>query len=425
MYGHGITTLMLSEMLGMGADTAQDELIRTKCRWRHRTHPARAKNAKDDLNRGGWRYTPDSGDSDMSVTVWQTMALRAARNAGLDVPKEAIDDAVHYIKRLYDSAERQARQKRGFGYQDRGARNLHHCRGSARSASLRRIRGGGSRAALPSDLFKEGIKPGERWFFYATYYYAQGMYQRGGKFAEQGRCLVTASLLPLQSPRRLVGRHRRRRAPRREDLRHLHGGSQPRGEESFSADLSTLRCAARPFAEMDWPSAGSSVSRAAARLMPIASLKYHPNVAGILRNPTGEILICERADKSQAWQFPQGGIDQGETAEEALRRELIEEISVRDGYEIVARKGPYRYVYDGCVTKRGYQGKEQEYFLLNFTGDPGAINLQTAHPEFTRARWILPPEFQLAWLPPMKIAVYQSVFFDFFGLKLPLPTKNP
>ncbi len=84
--------------------------------------PRAQKVSKNDSNRGGWRYSPDSGDSDMSVTVWQTMALRAAKNAGLDVPKQAIDDAVAYIRRLYqpDSEKRGAVKLGGFGYQTKG-----------------------------------------------------------------------------------------------------------------------------------------------------------------------------------------------------------------------------------------------------------------------------------------------------------------
>ena len=48
-------------------------------------------------------------------------------------------------------------------------------------------------------LHKEGIKQGERWFFYTTYYYAQGMYQRGGKYATEGEKVVADLLLPMQS----------------------------------------------------------------------------------------------------------------------------------------------------------------------------------------------------------------------------------
>jgi hypothetical protein len=200
MYGHGITTLMLAEMLGMGADAQMDEALRTSCRKAIDLILRAQRIPKNDANRGGWRYSPDAGDSDMSVTVWQTMALRSAKNAGFDVPKEAIDEAVRYIKRCYQPEDERRGELRlgGFGYPGRG-REL-----STTSEGLLallvcgdyesdEVRGASER------LFRDGIKQGERWFFYTTYYYAQGMYQRGGKFADQGRKVVADVLLPLQS----------------------------------------------------------------------------------------------------------------------------------------------------------------------------------------------------------------------------------
>ena len=80
MYGHGITTLMLAEMLGMGADAQMDEALRDRCRKAIDLILRAQRVPKNDANRGGWRYSPDAGDSDMSVTVWQTMALRAAKS---------------------------------------------------------------------------------------------------------------------------------------------------------------------------------------------------------------------------------------------------------------------------------------------------------------------------------------------------------
>lgn len=202
MYGHGITTLMLSEMLGMGADAAQDDLIREKCRKAIDLILRSQKISKADANRGGWRYSPDSGDSDMSVTVWQTMALRAAKNAGMDVPRQAIDDAVSYIRRLYmpdsDVTRRGGIKLGGFGYQTKGRET------STTSEGLLAMQVCGQYDAdevigASDRLLKEGIKQGERWFFYTTYYYAQGMYQRGGKHAEEARRVVSDLLLPLQS----------------------------------------------------------------------------------------------------------------------------------------------------------------------------------------------------------------------------------
>src|SRR5918911_1231772 len=91
MYGHGITTLMLSEMLGMGVDAQMDQVIRDRCRLAVDLIKRSQSFEKDPRNRGGWRYGPDARDSDLSVSVWQVMALRSARNAGMDVPKELIE----------------------------------------------------------------------------------------------------------------------------------------------------------------------------------------------------------------------------------------------------------------------------------------------------------------------------------------------
>jgi hypothetical protein len=200
MYGHGITTLMLSEMLGMGADAAQDDLIRGKCQRAIDLILRSQKISKSDSNRGGWRYSPDSGDSDMSVTVWQTMALRAAKNAGMDVPRQAIDDAVGYIRRLYqpDTEKRGAVKYGGFGYQTKGRETSTTAEGLLAMQvcgqyDSEEVIGASDR------LLKESLKQGERWFFYTTYYFAQGMYQRGGKHAEEGRRVVSDLLLPLQS----------------------------------------------------------------------------------------------------------------------------------------------------------------------------------------------------------------------------------
>lgn len=146
---------------------------------------------------------------------------------------------------------------------------------------------------------------------------------------------------------------------------------------------------------------------------------YRPNVAAILRNARGEILICERLGVDGAWQFPQGGIDGDETPEEALVREVWEEIGVKaEDFAIVERRGPYRYLFGGGRTKRGHHGKEQFYFLCDFTGREDRINVETEHPEFQAFRWIEPAQFEMRWLPEMKREVYAAVFADFFGVKI-------
>ena len=146
---------------------------------------------------------------------------------------------------------------------------------------------------------------------------------------------------------------------------------------------------------------------------------YRPNVAAILRNPRGEILVCERLNIPGAWQFPQGGIDDGETPEDALARELWEEIGIeRSHFRIVQRRGPYRYLFGSGATRKGWHGKEQIYFLCDFVGTDADITVNTAHPEFRAFQWIAPGDFRIEWLPEMKREVYRAVFNDFFGVRI-------
>jgi putative (di)nucleoside polyphosphate hydrolase len=151
----------------------------------------------------------------------------------------------------------------------------------------------------------------------------------------------------------------------------------------------------------------------------VTEIRYSPNVAAILRNRLGEIFLGERVNMAGAWQFPQGGIDAGETPEEALVRELREEIGIhRNDFRIVERKGPYLYLFGEGRMKKGFHGKEQLYFLCDFLGDDRAIDVTTEHPEFRAWRWLAPENFQMEWLPAMKREVYRAVWRDFFSLKI-------
>ena len=146
--------------------------------------------------------------------------------------------------------------------------------------------------------------------------------------------------------------------------------------------------------------------------------KLKANVAAILRNAEGKILICERLQIRNSWQFPQGGVDDGETVAQALTRELWEEIGIDpEDFRIVEKRSGYRYLFPSG-RKKGHDGKDQTYFLCDFIGSDSKINVQTEHPEFRAWKWIDPASFKREWLPSMKLDVYAVVFRDFFGVEI-------
>ena len=140
MYCHGISTLMLAEVAGM---TQEEELAaRTRAALARAVKLILAAQAvpKNEDHTGGWRYQPNSNDSDISVTGWQLMALRAAKAAGCEVPSSSIDRAVAYLKRCA------LKQGGGFGYVPRGgSQQSPHRHGDSCARDLRRTSDAASR----------------------------------------------------------------------------------------------------------------------------------------------------------------------------------------------------------------------------------------------------------------------------------------
>src|SRR5205823_3180328 len=107
MYAQGICTLTLAEVIGM-----TDAKLSQDCRkaLERGVKVILRAQATSGAAKGGWRYTPHGNDADLSVTGWQLLALRAAKNAGCDIPAEPIDRAVHYVLSCRDASTP------GFGY---------------------------------------------------------------------------------------------------------------------------------------------------------------------------------------------------------------------------------------------------------------------------------------------------------------------
>ena len=146
--------------------------------------------------------------------------------------------------------------------------------------------------------------------------------------------------------------------------------------------------------------------------------RYRPNVAAIIRRADGRVLIGQRSDYPESWQFPQGGIDAAEHPADAVRREVLEETGLSAAlYELGEHRGGYRYDFPSGPDRRGYHGQEQIYFLCTLRGNAAPeIDLTGTCGEFIAMQWIDPENFPLEAVPPMKRAVYEAVLRDFFGV---------
>lgn len=145
--------------------------------------------------------------------------------------------------------------------------------------------------------------------------------------------------------------------------------------------------------------------------------RYRPNVAAILQRADGRVLIGQRSDYPDSWQLPQGGIDHGESAEDALRREVLEEVGIGpERYAITAQTGPHRYDFPFGEDRRGFGGQEQTYFLCRLSETSNAeIDLSRTCGEFVAVRWVEVANFPVHLAPPMKQRVYRDVLEHLFA----------
>jgi putative (di)nucleoside polyphosphate hydrolase len=122
---------------------------------------------------------------------------------------------------------------------------------------------------------------------------------------------------------------------------------------------------------------------------------FRPNVGIILSNGLGQVLWARRVGGHDAWQFPQGGINKSESAEDALYRELFEEVGLEpDSVEVVANtRGWLRYRLPRRMrlhnSSPGFKGQKQKWFLLRMLGEDALVQMnRTDKPEFDHWRWV-------------------------------------
>lgn len=150
--------------------------------------------------------------------------------------------------------------------------------------------------------------------------------------------------------------------------------------------------------------------------------EYRPNVAMIIVSSnypqTKEIFIAQRSDLSDVWQFPQGGIDKGEEVQEALFREMEEEIGTKDAKIIAEFPEWISYDFPSKIANKmkPYKGQTQRYFLMQLEAK-AVINLATEHPEFDEYKFVSVDEV-LDHTAHFKKPVYEKVvnYFKSEGL---------
>ncbi len=185
MYGHGFATLFLAEIYGMTSDDKLRETLRKAVRLIVSTQN----------EEGGWRYQPVRNDADLSVTVCQVMALRAARNAGIYVEKSTIDRAIEYVKKSQNP--------------DGGFRYMLNSGGSAFARSSAGVATLQYAGIYRADEIVKGLEYIGRFkpptdqsvghMFYGHYYAAQAMYQAGNDYWHDWWPAIRTELLSKQT----------------------------------------------------------------------------------------------------------------------------------------------------------------------------------------------------------------------------------
>ncbi|WP_294325162.1 RNA pyrophosphohydrolase [uncultured Sphingomonas sp.] len=150
-----------------------------------------------------------------------------------------------------------------------------------------------------------------------------------------------------------------------------------------------------------------------------SNLPYRPCAGVMLLNRDGQVFVGQRLDSMlEAWQMPQGGIDDGEAPIDAAIRELREETGVAEDKVRLIAEGPEELFYDlpddmiGKIWKGKWRGQRQRWFLFGFEGTDDDIDIETPEPEFRAWRWADPADLP-TMIVPFKKVLYEQVLAGF------------
>jgi putative (di)nucleoside polyphosphate hydrolase len=155
-----------------------------------------------------------------------------------------------------------------------------------------------------------------------------------------------------------------------------------------------------------------------------AGLPYRPCVGVMLVNSAGRVFVGKRIDNKEmdAWQMPQGGIDDGEDLHVAALRELREETGVSSNLVTIIAETRDELLYDlpdflmGKMWGGKFRGQRQKWLLMRFSGEDTDIDLNAhEHAEFEAWRWVEPEQVP-ELIVPFKKRVYRQVVEEFRDL---------
>lgn len=150
------------------------------------------------------------------------------------------------------------------------------------------------------------------------------------------------------------------------------------------------------------------------------NLPYRPCVGMMILNAENKVFVARRIDTLvEAWQMPQGGIDEGEAPHAAVLREMEEEIGTNKAEILAESREWLSYDLPEHLVPQlwggKYRGQKQKWFALRFTGTDNDINIATKHPEFSQWKWVAPAQVPNL-IVPFKRELYQSIVEEFSSL---------
>ena len=152
---------------------------------------------------------------------------------------------------------------------------------------------------------------------------------------------------------------------------------------------------------------------------------FRPNVGIVIANDDGKLLWARRVGGHDSWQFPQGGIHEGEKPEDALYRELEEEVGLKpESVELVAStRGWLRYRLPKRYQRKGQTplciGQKQKWFLLRMLAPDGAVSLtDNEKPEFDHWQWVS------YWYPLDQVVYFKREVYRRALKELAIPLGN-